>query len=485
MLMKDDNNFDESLKAQVENFYMYPNERLWHNIQQKLPKRNRMPNARNYGLIVMLLSFGCFFNMLEHNDKKKSSNTNIVTINNATVVTNEMVYTTKNRLIEKNKPTQYKNILTNSVSLDDQYNYTNVKQSMNSRLFRSAVTGNTYLSKHDGTDVNTASSSTVSTLEKMYILNDTQSPIDAKEEKEYDELGYKVYIPNAFSNSVEPALTNNGTIPTLQVLPLHNYSKKDVQQQLLKDVMLSKIKFNKQSLTFPTRKEKHWERSMYIVPVMSSVKLVDNGAYGDVNLLNEYNNLSSRFGIELGTQMHYKIHKSSIAFGIQANVYGNKFTAYKTNEVERAYVVTANANNYRLDSINTILRTIGTSDKSLNLSNKFVTISFPVGFTHQLFTINNHINFYVAGNVAPTIIVNADNYAVTGNVKNYIRATEYVRKWNLNTSANIYLEYKLNAVRFQVGPQVRHQLLNTYIKGYPIKEKSKDFGLRIGIIKSF
>jgi hypothetical protein len=472
-MLVNDNNFDKSLKARVEDYYMYPDERLWHNIQQKIPNRNRMPNARNYGLMVMLLGFGCFFNVLKHNTEKKPSSVYNYTTNNANLLANSDAKSNNNAL------TKYKNISSINSPLEMPYNSIGIINAASNDLFAkftvntANVLGGNYVNAFDA----------LLTQEKTFDNNHMQNLLTTRADNEL--LENELFAIHVDEDDAVPTLYNSTAIPNVETLRNSNYTKKEIQRQLHKDTMLPKINLNKQHLSFSTKKEKRWERSMYVVPVMSSVKLLDNGAYGDIGLLKRYNNLSSRFGIEVGAQMHYKINASSITFGIQTNVYGNKFTAYKANEVERAYIVTTSVSSYRLDSVNTILRTVGSSDKSLDLSNKFVTVSFPVGFTQQLFKVSNRVDFCVAGNVAPTILINADNYAVTGNVKNYIKAPEYVRKWNINTSANVYLEYKFNTLRFQVGPQVRHQLLNTYIKGYPIKEKSKDFGLRIGIIKSF
>jgi hypothetical protein len=468
--MKENNNFDNPLKSQVENFYLYPNERVWQNIQQKMPKRSRMPNARNYSLVVILCIFGCFFNFLKHNQVDSAYNKPQINTQQAGTFQSKIISNN-----ETNIPATKTNNNTATSYIEKPDEYIIDKNTLYT------TTGNILnVTNHDNRKL--LAFNDAPNNEKNNALNSISrfnNNIEGIIEEDDDVL----FQHKTYTNDV--LIINNNPIHLLSKLPESNIGINEVQKTEQKDVKLSKPNINSKHFSFKSKKEKRWERTMYIVPVMSSVKLSDNGAYGDLALLKQYNKLTSRFGIEVGTQLHYRIRKSTFAVGVQANVYGNKFTAYKNNEVERAYVVTTSANSYRLDSINTILRTVGTNDKSLSLSNKFATISFPVGFTQQLFKVTNNVTFLVAGNVAPSIVINADNYAVTGNVKNYIRASQFVRKWNINSSANFYLEYKLQNFRFQVGPQLRHQLLNTYIKGYPIKEKSRDIGIRIGINKSF
>jgi hypothetical protein len=56
-----------------------------------------------------------------------------------------------------------------------------------------------------------------------------------------------------------------------------------------------------------------------------------------------------------------------------------------------------------------------------------------------------------------------------------------VRHWNLNTSLETYVGYSTGHINWQVGPQVRYQLLSSYLKKYPVKENLFDFGLRVGM----
>jgi hypothetical protein len=56
-----------------------------------------------------------------------------------------------------------------------------------------------------------------------------------------------------------------------------------------------------------------------------------------------------------------------------------------------------------------------------------------------------------------------------------------MRKWNVNTSFETFVAYSTGKMNWQVGPQVRYQLLSSFVTEYPVKEHLFDFGLKIGV----
>ncbi len=55
------------------------------------------------------------------------------------------------------------------------------------------------------------------------------------------------------------------------------------------------------------------------------------------------------------------------------------------------------------------------------------------------------------------------------------------RRWNMNTSFELFSAHQTGKVKWRVGPQVRYQLMSSFSKNYPIKEHLFDFGLKMGI----
>ena len=71
-------------------------------------------------------------------------------------------------------------------------------------------------------------------------------------------------------------------------------------------------------------------------------------------------------------------------------------------------------------------------------------------------------------------------------MKNYINDPSFYRRWNLNSSIETFLSYKLNnGAILNAGPQFRYQLLSTYDSRYIYNEKLYNIGIKLGISRNF
>jgi hypothetical protein len=89
-----------------------------------------------------------------------------------------------------------------------------------------------------------------------------------------------------------------------------------------------------------------------------------------------------------------------------------------------------------------------------------------------------------AATVQPTYTFNKNVYIVSTDYKHYADGTPFFRRWNVNTSAELYLTLKAKSAKWFFGPQVRYQQMPTYNDIYPIKEYRVDYGIKFGFIKS-
>jgi hypothetical protein len=87
----------------------------------------------------------------------------------------------------------------------------------------------------------------------------------------------------------------------------------------------------------------------------------------------------------------------------------------------------------------------------------------------------------VASTVQPTYLLGDKAYVISSDYKNYANMPDLVRRWNVNTSLETFVAYSTGHLNWQVGPQVRYQILSSYLKKYPVKENLFDFGLKVGI----
>ena len=114
------------------------------------------------------------------------------------------------------------------------------------------------------------------------------------------------------------------------------------------------------------------------------------------------------------------------------------------------------------------------------LQNFSLQVSAPVGVELKL-TGDDKVQFGVASTVQPTYVLGDKAYLISADYKNYTEMPSLVRRWNVNTSLETFVAYSTGHLNWQVGPQVRYQILSSYLKKYPIKEHLFDFGLKVGI----
>jgi len=98
--------------------------------------------------------------------------------------------------------------------------------------------------------------------------------------------------------------------------------------------------------------------------------------------------------------------------------------------------------------------------------------------------INNKFAWGIAASIQPTYTFDKEPFVITSNYKNYADGSQLMRNWNINTSFETYLGYNTGKYRWQIGPQIRYQLLPTMNNTYPIREYLLDYGIKVGLVRS-
>jgi hypothetical protein len=112
-----------------------------------------------------------------------------------------------------------------------------------------------------------------------------------------------------------------------------------------------------------------------------------------------------------------------------------------------------------------------------NLSFQF---SAPIGLEFQI-AGNDKVNFGIATTIQPTYVTGGKSYMITTDYKSYTEVPDLVRRWNVNTSLETFVGYSTGRLNWQVGPQLRYQLLSSFDSKYPVKENLFSYGLKIGV----
>jgi len=243
-------------------------------------------------------------------------------------------------------------------------------------------------------------------------------------------------------------------------------------------------------------KLKHFETQLYFTPTISYRKLAENKSYlrgltpstipaGYPALgssVNSYVTHKPAIGFEAGFVAKYLLSNSvRIRSGLQFNV--NRYDVKAFSSSGSIATIALN-NGSGIDSLHTYSTYSNLSGyKSDWLQNLSFQLSVPVGVEY-LFKGTDKMRFGLATTVQPTYILGDRAYLITTDYKNYIEVPWLIRRWNVNTAFETFVTLQGAKTKWQIGPQVRYQLLSSFISKYPVKENLFDFGLKVGVTLS-
>lgn len=255
-----------------------------------------------------------------------------------------------------------------------------------------------------------------------------------------------------------------------------------LQQYAVYNLTVPKMKRLSWQLSFaPTMNYRKLQGSDASIPSdIKNVPIAQNVA-GDPNKLVNH---KPALGFELGSHFLYAVNKDlQIRAGAQFNYSRYAIQAYGSYSSEVA-TIALNGNSAGNDSMTnyTRIRNFG-GDMSENLQNQYFQLSIPLGLQVRLLG-NGKLQIGASGTVQPTYMINRQTYLITTDYKNYTKQPSLVRRWNLNTGAELFLAYKSGDLKWQVGPQFRYQLFSSYVKEYPIREYLMEYGIKIAVTKT-
>ncbi len=245
--------------------------------------------------------------------------------------------------------------------------------------------------------------------------------------------------------------------------------------------------------SFTPRKRKKLESQVYFTPTVSYRKLSENKAYiktvSPANIpstqqnLYDINNFVTHkpdFGFELGLAAKYPLTRHiKLRAGVQFNV--NRYDIKIFNSSTQLATIRLNNRN-GMDSVNRVTNYSNTPTgyKANWLENFYFQISAPVGVEFKI-KGDQKVEFGIASTVQPTYVLGDRAYLISTDYKNYAEVPWLIRRWNVNTSLETFVAYSTGKLHWQVGPQVRYQLLSSFVRKYPVKENLFDFGLKVGL----
>jgi hypothetical protein len=190
-------------------------------------------------------------------------------------------------------------------------------------------------------------------------------------------------------------------------------------------------------------------------------------------------------GLEAGTAMKLSLTKKlKLTSGLQVNYSAYTISANNIHPIVATLVLHNESTGapYAVSSISYYGNGPGTIPQ--NIHNYSLQLSLPVGLEYQL-TGNDKIQFSAAASFQPSFVASSRAYILSTDKKNYINEPNLSRQWNMGTNIGTFISFNSNKLRWQIGPQVRYQLLSSYVNKYPVKEHLIDYGIRLGVSNLF
>jgi len=184
-------------------------------------------------------------------------------------------------------------------------------------------------------------------------------------------------------------------------------------------------------------------------------------------------------GLQIGLSGRYPITKDlKVRGGFQFNINRYDIKAYAFNGEVATIDLNGGPGNSTISTWTNYRNFNGY--RSDWLKNFYFSVSAPIGAELKLFG-NARTNVGVAGTLQPTYILSDKAYLISTDFKNYAEVPRLIRHVNLNTSFETFVNYTSGKTNWQVGPQVRYQILSSFQNKYPVKENLFDFGVKIGV----
>lgn len=487
-------NFELLLKDTTDDFRMYPSKRVWHSLYNDLHPGKRWPSL---AVCLLLISSVLYIGI---------SNNNSINSISRRIAAENILASTRLGSGNNNDPSAQ-----NRLAINNQVVPLNVSKPVRAkdRPTESSTNSADFTTVYIDAVIPNFENTSSTPIAPVVTINDPSILLSNSFEagKMIKAIPYKVFN----SSPASVIIHNDLAIPTI----IQTQEIDVVKQVLAKTLntpgvnMKADLKNNKEELAWIEDYALHnksfarkWrtKRSIqyYITPSIGYRQLNKNTSYEPASTLivsnpginrniNDILSQNAAINLEAGTVVLFDLSKSfRLKTGVQFN-----YTNYITNafELKHPTQTTLLLNDMRngylmLAPYNSIYaNTAGISPKKLN--NKTIQISIPVGADFKL-AGRNKLKWYAGATIQPTLVASGNAYLISSDAKNYINEESMLRKWNINGGIETFISYKTNSgISINAGPQFRYQFLSTYSKQYTYTEKLYNFGLKMGITRSF
>lgn len=453
----DNKDFEQYVKENADQYRMFPSDKVWKGVNNALHTRRKWYGFW-LGFLLLLTGGAVTWVMTTYPSSKKENsivlNTNAVSSLSVKPVSIEKASQDIKNLLPFGKNKEFTIIYTSSVSELEKNNLIPILSAQNN--IPEKIIDFQPVSQFQSTQIERNQPGIANELNGN--INLTSESISSTGDKKVDNYSPSIVTDNRISKNTQT-----------EVSPLTIESVTNAYQ------------FKK-----PARKIS-WQ--LFITPTVSYRRLSVNKSLDNPSAFNyPFASLSDvnsavthkpDLGLQIGVSGRYPLTNAlKLRGGLQFNINRYDIKAYAFNgEVARIDLNGQNGNS----SISTWTNYRNYAGyKSDWLKNYYFSISVPIGAEIKLIG-NNKTNFGIAGTLQPTYILKDRAYLISTDYKNYAEVPRLVRHVNLNTSFETFVNYTSGKTKWQVGPQVRYQILSSFHNKYPVKENLFDFGVKLGV----
>lgn len=485
-----DNEFEKYLKDQADQHRMYPSDQVWRNIQHEIHGYKKWPALTFISILIISALVVSTVVLKPHTQTQQRSATSANTTNKAveksganTSAENQKKYT--EHLLAENITQQTIKVVIETVH-EKQTGETLVittpppvpasvinKAAGNNGTIEKQATPQDIVSQpafdNDQSAVSNKENGTREILSPSFFLRDDLNINSDELIKEHYNTNYHFTFSNTSNSLTDDNISSafsfnlNRKSNTPSIINLRNPSKFDFQFYAAPSISYRRLDDD--------------ARGALAHSYISAIPLNANYSI-DVNRVIQHR---SSAGYEVGFGIGYNLSKNfALRSGFQFNMRQYNINAYVHSTEPTSISLVENGSNGVWNTISAFRNISGSTP--IVLKNRYYEISLPLGVDWR--PINKKFAWGLAASIQPTYTFDKEPFIISANFKNYTDGSKLMRNWNLNAGFETYLGYNTGQYRWQIGPQVRYQLLPTMNNSYPIREYLLDYGIKVGLIRS-
>jgi hypothetical protein len=485
-------NFERFIKESADDFKMIPSKRVWHSIYNDLHPSRKWPSV----FMCLLLLTGVLFVGYVNDNTGNSS----ITKNNAG--SNYQLALVQNKESKQSTYPTPTNTSSSTLNNDVKKEGDILTAQTSNASANSSTIQNKLLNTRKGlvVVVNNVAKNKKSTVNENILIGNNEDEVAMNEStsntfrKEGNETNTS---PSNQENSVQDVANSISQKENETKLNLSQKISTQKENEKLNEKLVAQ---NNAQTNKP--KQKNWKQNtsmeFYATPSIG-YRIMDAGPQFDANpnLANSPSTTATNFdinnpikhntalNIETGFNFAYASSKRiKLKAGVQLNLTNYGITGDVTSHPSPTTLATINPTTQAIDYASVSSYIANNSYAIDKVHNTTYQISIPIGAYYKLLN-KARFDIFVGGSLQPTYVFGGKPNVISSDRKYYVNEMSLLRRWNMNTAAEAYINYKVGDINFLAGPQFRYQLFSTYNKNIAVTEKLYNIGFKVGVSKSF